>query len=127
MAQKKPETLFRDAVLKLMDNRSAPDFRTAFMLVAHKRGIFHHIDQETYNSWFGRVLPLVTRAIRARKLKEQRAMLPPKKLPQRSSLKEGVRQTLPTGTPLWIYPRASRMRLSLLSTQQPTTPGLFFF
>ena len=88
MAQRKRETLFRDAVLKLMDNRSAPDFRTAFMLVAHKRGIFHHIDQETYNSWFGRVLPLVTRAIRARKLKKQRAMLPPKKLPQRSSLKE---------------------------------------
>ncbi|MBP7811291.1 MAG: hypothetical protein KA054_00385 [Candidatus Moranbacteria bacterium] len=79
MAKKKPETLFRDAVLKLMDNRSAPDFRTAFMMVAHKRGIFHRINQETYNSWFGRVLPLVTRAIRARKLKEQRAMRPPKK------------------------------------------------
>ncbi len=82
MPQKKPEVLgfgnseLRKAVLKLLDSGIAKDFNAAFARVMHARGIFHSREgqRETYNFYFRRIKPLVTTALNARKLQEQRAM-----------------------------------------------------
>ena len=80
MPQKKPEVLgfgnseLCKAVLKLLDDGSAQNFNAAFARVMHARGIFHSREgqRETYNFYFGRIKPLVTTALNARKLQEQR-------------------------------------------------------
>lgn len=80
MPQKKPEVLgfgnseLRKAVLKLLESGSAKDFNVAFASVMHARGIFHSREsqRETYNFYFRRIKPLVTTALNARKLQEQR-------------------------------------------------------
>jgi hypothetical protein len=76
MARVKPRfkiTELREAVLALLDDKSAPDFRSAFARVMHARGIFHRKDeQETYNFYFRKLKPLILTALNTRKRKAQK-------------------------------------------------------
>ncbi|MBP6889420.1 MAG: hypothetical protein KBC83_03960 [Candidatus Moranbacteria bacterium] len=64
-------TELKKAVLKLLDDGSSRDFRSAFACVMHARGVFHKTQSETYNFYFRKAQVLVTRALKARQLKPQ--------------------------------------------------------
>ncbi len=83
MAQKKltfGNTELQNAVLALLDSGQAADFRSAFAIVMHERGIFHGClnQKATYNVYFRRIRPLVTTALNAQQLPKPKATRQPK-------------------------------------------------
>ncbi len=72
-------------MLALLDSGQAADFRNAFAIVMHERGIFHGHPghRETYNVYFRKIRPLVTTALNARRLPKRKVRQVPEGEPRR--------------------------------------------